>query len=188
MPAYRRARSLDTLLAEIDRAAPRRSKASDGWIGDTSHQARPSDHNPNRAGVVRAIDVTHDPAGGLDAHVLAGHVADLLGKHPALRSGAYVIYRSRIISTDRLAEGWRLYTGSNAHTKHVHISVGTTAYDALAPWGWPAKPPKPSRPAKIRAAIKAARAAKVQARRDGKPVQLARVKAALRELRKVKPQ
>jgi len=140
--SYREARALMTLLTSVNGAAPRRSKASDGWIGDAAHASRTSDHNPwvkdkSGVGVVRARDFTHDPAGGFDAGLLAEHVAGLLGNHPALTSGAYVIWRGRIISTDRKREGWRPYSGTNPHDKHVHVSVGTSGYDSTAAWSWP---------------------------------------------------
>lgn len=133
---WRTARSLDTLLAEINRAAPYRSVKSDGSIGDQAHSARTSDHNPNRSGVVRARDFTHNPAGGLDCNVLAARLVLLLGRHPALGSGAYIIWDGRIISTDRLNEGWRDYDG-NPHSHHLHLSVAKAAggYDSTVPWG-----------------------------------------------------
>ena len=59
-PTWRLARSLETLRSQIDEAWPERSIASDGSIGDTSHQASKSDHNPVN-GIVHAIDVTNDP-------------------------------------------------------------------------------------------------------------------------------
>lgn len=134
----RPARSLVVLLAEVNHHAPHRSKVSDGWIASAAHhlQNPTSDHEPNAAGVVRARDVTHDPAGGLDGADLARRVAAKLGKIPALGSGAYVIYNRRIISTDRLASGWRPYTKGDPHTSHVHISVATAAhgYDSTQPW------------------------------------------------------
>lgn len=136
--SWRVARSLDVLLAEVNAAAPARSKVSDGSIGDTSHQARPSDHNPNAAGVVRARDITHDPLDGCDGNRLAEHVRQLgIDGHPALGPGAYVIWNHRIAS-DSYGWAWRGYYGSNPHTAHVHISVATaaTGYDSLAPWGW----------------------------------------------------
>lgn len=135
---WRVARSLDTLLAEVNAAAPNRSKAADGSIGDTSHQARPSDHNPNSAGVVRARDFTHDPEGGLDAGELAEHVRRLgITGHPALGPGAYVIWNRRIASAT-YGWTWRPYSGSNPHDHHCHVSVSTAAagYDSTAPWGW----------------------------------------------------
>lgn len=141
--SWRVARALDVLLGEINAAAPNRSKISDGSIGDAAHASRESDHNPwvidsDGVGVVRARDYTHDPAGGLDCNDLAVHLAGLLGEHPALRSGAYVIWNRRIISRDRISEGWRPYTGSNPHDHHLHLSVGLdqAGYDSRAPWGW----------------------------------------------------
>lgn len=134
----RRARSLDALLVEVNRHAPHRSVASDGWIASAAHHAvnPTSDHEPNAEGVVRAQDITHDPEGGLDAGDLARRVARLLGKHPALGAGAYVIFSRRIISTNRIGEGWRAYTGYSPHTEHVHISVASAAsgYDSTRPW------------------------------------------------------
>lgn len=140
---FRKARSLDVLLAEVDAAAPNRSTASDGWIGDAAHASRDSDHNPwvidsNGVGVVRASDTTHDPAGGLDCNLLAAALEDLYKRgHPALGSGAYTIWRGRILSRDRISEGWRPYTGSNRHDHHLHQSVAFAAagYDSTAPWG-----------------------------------------------------
>lgn len=134
----RQARSLDVLLAEVNAVAPKRSKVSDGGLGDSAHQkAGTSDHLPNKAGVWRARDFTHDPTGGLDCNTLTAALVPMLGKHPALGSGAYLIWNARIISTDRLGEGWRKYTGANAHRKHAHVSVATAAagYDSTAPWG-----------------------------------------------------
>lgn len=138
---WRVARSLDTLLAEINAAAPNRSKISDGSIGDAAHASRTSDHNPwisvAGIGIVRARDFTHDPANGCDGYDLAPALANLLRRHPALGTGAYVIWQRRIISADRLSEGWRPYSGSNPHDHHVHISVTTSAagFDSTAPWG-----------------------------------------------------
>jgi len=45
------------LRDQVNRRWPRRDKASDGWIGDRAHSERISDHNPNKAGVVHAIDI-----------------------------------------------------------------------------------------------------------------------------------
>lgn len=141
--SWRVARSLDVLLAEVNAAAPARSKVSDGSIGDAAHASRTSDHNPwvrdsRGVGVVRARDITHDPADGCDAGEIAEHVRQLgIDGHPALGPGAYVIWNHRIAS-DSYGWAWRGYYGSNPHTAHVHISVATSAagYDSTAPWGW----------------------------------------------------
>lgn len=137
---WRIARAIQVLRAEVDALAPNRNRASDGTIGDAAHATRVSDHNPyikdsRGLGVVRAIDVTHDPAGGLDAGRLAEHVRVLGAKGD--RRVRYVIWNRRIAST---ASGWswRAYLGSNPHTRHVHISVPESAsgYDSGVPWGW----------------------------------------------------
>ncbi|WP_418060819.1 hypothetical protein [Pimelobacter simplex] len=185
---WRTARSLDVALAEINAHAPKRSKLSDGSIGDTAHSARTSDHNPNKAGVVRARDFTHDPHGGLDCNVLANLLAERLrGNHPAVATGAYVIWKRRIISRDRIREGWRPYTGSNPHTKHLHLSVTTVAgslgYDSTAPWNlFPTPvPPLPQRPANVRAALKSLR----EQLKTAGPIQAKRLRDAIAELRKI---
>lgn len=141
---YWEAPALVTLTAEINAAAPKRSKASDGWIGDEDHASRDSQHNPANwptswTGVVRARDYTHDPKGGLDCSELAQDLLELMRgrKHPALGPGAYIIWAGRIVSFNRLDEGWRPYLGTNPHTKHLHLSVAAAAagYDSRARWG-----------------------------------------------------
>lgn len=126
---WRLAKSLETLREQIDAAHPDRSKASDGSIGDTAHQARVSDHNPNAQGVVTAIDITHDPAHGVDGSVLSRElIKDLRTK--------YVIFAGQIYRTYRPHLGWAAYRGPNRHDHHVHISVVADShdYDDTAPW------------------------------------------------------
>lgn len=122
--SYYLAPSLVQLRDEINERWPNRDKASDGWVGDTSHQARVSDHNPDYAdgGVVRAIDIDED---GIDtAAVLAQVLHD-----PRV---SYVIYERRIWGGIR----WRPYTGSNGHTKHIHISIKhSAAAEKAGSWG-----------------------------------------------------
>lgn len=105
--------ALAKLRDQINAKWPRRDKASDGWIGDTSHAARPSDHNPDwgDGGIVRAIDVDKD---GID-------VDQLLRTVLADSRTCYVIWNRRLWAWDTRA--WRAYTGSNPHDKHVHISI-----------------------------------------------------------------
>lgn len=194
----RQAYSLDVMVAEVNAHAPNRSKISDGGIGDPAHASRDSDHNPNDAGVWRARDVTHDPTHRLDAGDLARRIASMLGKHPALGSGAYVIWNRRIISTDRIGEGWRVYTGSNPHDKHCHISVATAArgYDSRAAWNiW--EDPTVALYEDLKAVckkhgvslVKAARVllkyAARNARKNGRTERLAHIRAARRELKQI---
>ncbi len=131
----------DGLLGEINAAAPQRSRASDGGIGDTRHSARASDHNPCECcGVVCARDFTHDPAGGFDSYRFAEWLRGrVLAGEDRVR---YVISNGRIFSghgQSHEAGKWRPYTGSNKHAHHVHVSMrhGPNYYDDDSPWGWP---------------------------------------------------
>ena len=105
-----------TLRDEINDLAPHRDKASDGTIGDAAHQQRKSDHNPDADGVVRALDVTHDPAGGADMAVLAKHLRSR--QDPRTK---YVIFNRRIFSP-RSNWAWRPFDGQS-HAHHLHLSV-----------------------------------------------------------------
>lgn len=134
--SWRVANSLQTLLAEVNAAAPRRSKTADGSIGDLAHQGGTSDHNPDGGNVVRARDLTDDPAGGHSADVFAEWLRTT--RDPRVR---YVIDQYRMFSaypTSRYpAWTWRPYSGANAHTKHTHVSVQPgAAGDDRRPWGW----------------------------------------------------
>ncbi|MFD8499857.1 hypothetical protein [Amycolatopsis sp. NPDC059657] len=118
---WRVARSLDVLLGQLNTLAPRRSKASDGSIGDAAHASRDSDHNPwYGPGIVTARDFTHDPAGGLDGNWLAETLVE--SRDPRIK---YVIWNRRIVDSRPGNSPWRWipYHGANPHTKHVHVSV-----------------------------------------------------------------
>jgi hypothetical protein len=60
---YRLCKAGQQLRLQVDDSYPDRDKSSDGWIGDTSHKARRSDHNPDAKGIVRAIDIDRDLSG-----------------------------------------------------------------------------------------------------------------------------
>ncbi len=132
--AWRVAKSLETLRMQVNAKWPGRNKRSDGTIGDPAHVSRTSDHNVNDAGVVTALDITHDPLHGPDARKLAE--ALVASKDPRIK---YVISNGQIASglgQDHPAWVWRRYTGSNAHRSHMHISVRTpdALYDLETPW------------------------------------------------------
>lgn len=110
--------SLVVLRDQMNTRYPGRKKVSDGAIGDVAHQAVPSDHNPNSVSVVCALDITHDPASGVDAHELANNL--LQSRHPQLK---YLISNGRIAGQWTNWQ-WDIYRGSNSHDKHIHISVG----------------------------------------------------------------
>ena len=119
------------LREQFDDTFPDRDRRSDGWIGDTRHASRPSDHNPDpKAGmVVRAIDVDADvhKSGKPD---LMPDIADQI--RLAAKAGdkriSYVIFDGKIASSKK-AWAWRPYDGVNKHNHHCHISF-TKAGDA----------------------------------------------------------
>lgn len=137
--AWRVARSLDQLLHQINEAAPLRAKDADGALGDTAHQARKSDHNPDAGGVVRARDFTHDPGRGADMHRIAEALR--LSRDPRIK---YVIWDADdptgMFSSYTSTLGvppftWRAYTGANLHTSHMHVSVVADGRaDDTTPW------------------------------------------------------
>src|SRR3972149_11096320 len=122
--AWRLAKSLEALRSQVNGVAPNRSKASDGTIGNLAHQATRSDHNEDPGGVVRALDLTHDPKNGFDSWAFAEMLRQKRDKR--------IKY---IISNDRIVAGnagpspwvWRAYNPNdpkrNKHDHHVHVSV-----------------------------------------------------------------
>lgn len=111
---YSLAASLAQLRSQINARWPGRDKGSDGWIGDASHSARKSDHNPDWAagGVVRALDVDKD---GINPDAVTKCA---LGDNRV----SYVIFQGEIWGGSR----WRPYAGANRHDKHIHISIKHT--------------------------------------------------------------
>lgn len=184
---YRRARSLDRLLYEVNTRFPNRSKASDGWIGDAAHATRDSDHNPwvkdGTVGVVTAVDITDDSAPNVP------EIADFIVKTLVRRRDPrvkYIIHESTM---------WRSYpkpgipawspapySGSNSHTKHVHISVqpDKALYDSTKSWGLLGILTRgrnvDAAIARIKAAIRA---------NPNRPRRLEKLRAALRSLRSI---
>ena len=108
-----------TLRAQIDSAFPNRDRRSDGWVGDTSHSARKSDHNPDAKGWVRAIDIDANLSDDPKASYVLANQLRLLARRD--RRLSYIIYSGRIASRRSLWR-WKKYTGVNPHTSHLHIS------------------------------------------------------------------
>lgn len=133
---WRVARSLETLRDQIDAAFPARNKASDGTIGDADHQNRSSDHNPwYGPGIVTALDITHDPDNGVDIDRLTDELQ--ASRDPRIK---YVIANSLIMDTRPGFNPWQWvpYSGSNPHTRHMHVSVvASPACDDTDPWNLP---------------------------------------------------
>lgn len=124
------------LRAEINLLYPKRDKKSDGALGDAAHSARVSDHNPDKNGWVRAIDIDEDLTGkdGSDtplANALAAQIVALGKKDRRLK---YVIFEGQIWSA---TYGWKAkpYTGVNAHKHHIHVSFNPAGDTDGRPFG-----------------------------------------------------
>lgn len=144
--SWRLAPTIITLRDELNREWPLRDKTSDGTLGNASHAASRSDHNPDSRRVVCAMDIDEDLSGSKSKTyprfnpgqpAKAALVDRLLslakaGKLPQL---AYVIYERRIYSR---TYGWvaKAYNGANAHEHHVHISVRHEAQYADSTKTW----------------------------------------------------
>lgn len=128
-------KGLAKLRTQVNTRFPNRDTASDGWIGDAAHSARTSDHNPDRHGIVHALDLDRDMGKPGTAEIL---VAQLVAYGKSGRKGSgrlkYVIFEGRIYSK---TYGFKSqpYKGSNPHNHHIHISA-TTASDTEGT-AWP---------------------------------------------------
>lgn len=138
------ASSLVAMFDEADRRWPKRSRASDGSIGDAAHAARKSDHNPDSTGDVLAGDLTDDKAAGCDADLFAEHLRR--SRDPRI---SYVICNGRVFrSYGSSAWEWTPYSGINGHFAHTHVSILDThaAKNDTSPWFPYADAPLPDEP------------------------------------------
>jgi hypothetical protein len=110
------------LREQFDDCYPDRDRTSDGWIGDTRHSARTSDHNPDAEGIVRAIDIDRDLSGKAKPDLMPD-LADQI--RLCARAGdkriSYIIFNGKICSSKK-AWAWRTYDGVNKHNHHCHVS------------------------------------------------------------------
>ena len=121
-----------TLRDQIDRRWSRRDKKSDGWIGDSAHSSRASDHNPSGVGqIVRAIDIDENLgtlSNGGTARVLANQLLDYAASGlPGANRLKYVVYENRIASGTYRKTWWKWRHGNWGHEAHIHISFTSYA-------------------------------------------------------------
>ena len=109
------------LREQFDDCYPDRDRTSDGWIGDTRHQARPSDHNPDEQGIVRAIDIDRDLSGKAKPDLMPDLADQIRLCAKSDKRIAYIIFSGKIASP-RMGWRWRKYRGINPHDHHCHIS------------------------------------------------------------------
>lgn len=110
------------LREQFDDCYPDRNRSSDGWIGDDRHAARKSDHNPDKNGIVRALDITANLGSRTDE---MHEVVEQLRKYGRKRL-SYIIFNGKICSPKTLWR-WKKYKGINPHNKHAHFSFKKSA-------------------------------------------------------------
>ena len=115
-----------SMLRQATALAPLRKKASDGLLPSTAHlKLSPnSDHNTGLA-----VDLTHDPANGIDCH-------EIFQKLKEDNRVDYLIFNGKIWSRKYAKQGDRKYTGSNPHNKHLHCSIKPEFANDTSPWFW----------------------------------------------------
>jgi len=112
------------LRLQIDDTYSDRDRTSDGWIGDVRHSTRPSDHNPDSKGIVRAIDIDRDLAGKKKPDLMPDLADQIRLCAKSDKRISYIIFDGKIASAKK-SWRWRTYDGINKHTHHCHISFTT---------------------------------------------------------------
>lgn len=123
--------SLDLLRNELNALFPNRDKASDGCCGDAAHAARTSDHNAKTSGVAIGYACARDF--DEDISTVMGD-KELMWMCLGLLSDTrvkYLIYEGMIYYPTGVA---KVYTGINAHTHHLHVSIYDWAFNDMRPW------------------------------------------------------
>lgn len=151
-----------TLRDQVNKRWPNRDKASDGWIGDSKHQAnqgwgtngKGSYHNPDPHGIVHAIDLDEDFFGkGKGGQKAAMEFAEQLATY--CRQGkdggriAHIVYEDKVASAT--AQNWHFRGSGYGHTHHIHISFTNKADNDGSKFILPifddnSNPPKPTPP------------------------------------------
>ena len=127
----------ETLRSQVNAAFPDRDKSSDGWVADARHLAAgTSDHIPDSAGWVRALDLDRDLHGKSkpdDMPYLANQLRTLAKSD---RRISYIIFAGKIASRKSL---WRFikYRGVNPHDKHMHVSFSKKGDQDGSPFNLP---------------------------------------------------
>ena len=125
-----------TLRDQVNKRWPSRSKASDGWIGDSAHASRDgwgtngkgSYHNPDPKGVVHAIDLDESFLGKGGQKVAMQFAEELASYCRAGKDGGrieHIVYEDQVASGT--ANNWHFRGSGYQHTHHIHISFNNKA-------------------------------------------------------------
>ncbi len=109
-----------TLRDQINEKWLDRDKRSDGWISDSKHALRKSDHNPRPdTAEVCAIDID---SGLSNEQGISHALADQLRLTAKKDNRIYYIIHAGKICSGKSLWRWVKYRGINPHHKHIHIS------------------------------------------------------------------
>jgi hypothetical protein len=125
------------LRDQINNAYPDRDKSSDGWVADARHLAAgTSDHIPDSAGWVRALDLDRDLSGKSKPDIMPYLANQLRTLAKSDRRVSYIIFAGKIASKKSL---WRFikYRGINPHDKHMHVSFTKNGDQDGSPFNLP---------------------------------------------------
>jgi hypothetical protein len=109
------------LREQFDDCYSDRTRSSDGWLGDSRHAARKSDHNPDGEGWVRAIDISRNLSGKSEPDLMPDVADQLRILAKTDRRISYIIFDGKIASAKSFWR-WRKYKGINQHRTHLHCS------------------------------------------------------------------
>ena len=109
------------LREQFDDCYSDRTRSSDGWLGDSRHAARKSDHNPDGEGWVRAIDISRNLSGKSEPDLMPDVADQLRILAKTDRRISYIIFDGKIASSKSFWR-WRKYKGINQHRTHLHCS------------------------------------------------------------------
>jgi hypothetical protein len=125
------------LRDQINNAYPDRDKSSDGWVADARHLAAgTSDHIPDSAGWVRALDLDRDLSGKSKPDLMPYLANQLRTLAKSDKRISYIIFAGKISSRKTLFR-WVKYRGVNPHEKHMHVSFTKNGDQDSKPFNLP---------------------------------------------------
>ena len=122
-----------TLRDQVDAKWVNRDRRSDGWIGDSAHANRASYHNPDKRGLVFAIDIDENfgigklrngGAAKRFANELLAYSRSTLPGHDRV---LHVVYEDKVASGTYKATWWKWRGKGYGHQQHIHITFTEAA-------------------------------------------------------------
>ena len=132
--SWKLAAAAATLRDQVNKAYPRRDRASDGTIGNQAHKRRISDHNPDKTGYVMALDLDED---GWPAHTFVDELVKYMRTSGDKRI-KNIVYEGCVASGTYSNQLWVWRSApSLGHAHHIHISFDQAAKRDGAPFPLP---------------------------------------------------